>query len=52
MDDWGRLVAPHLARNIPGNPDIVVQNMPGAGTVVAANHIYNLAEPDGLRLGL
>jgi len=52
MDDWGRLIAPHLAKNIPGNPDIVVQNMPGAGTVVAANHIYNLAEPDGLTLGL
>ncbi len=52
MDDWGRFVAPHLARNITGNPDIVVQNMPGAGTVVAANHIYNIADPDGLTLGL
>jgi tripartite-type tricarboxylate transporter receptor subunit TctC len=52
MDDWGRFIAPHLARNIPGSPDIVVQNMPGAGTVVAANHIYNVAEPDGLTIGL
>ena len=52
MDDWGRFVAPHLGRNIPGNPDIVVQNMPGAGTVIAANHVYSVAKPDGLTLGL
>jgi tripartite-type tricarboxylate transporter receptor subunit TctC len=52
MDDWARLIAPHLGRNIPGSPDIVVQNMAGAGTVVAANHIYNIAKPDGLTLGL
>lgn len=52
MDDWGRFIAPHLGRNIPGSPDIVVQNMPGAGTVIAANHIYNIARPDGLTLGL
>jgi tripartite-type tricarboxylate transporter receptor subunit TctC len=52
IDDWGRFVAQHLGRNIPGNPDIVVQNMPGAGTVIAANHIYNIAKPDGLTLGV
>jgi tripartite-type tricarboxylate transporter receptor subunit TctC len=52
MDDWGRFMAPHLGRNIPGNPDILVQNMAGAGTVIAANHIYNVAKPDGLTLGL
>jgi tripartite-type tricarboxylate transporter receptor subunit TctC len=52
MDDWGRFVAQHLGKNIPGNPDIVVQNMPGAGTVIAANHIYNVAKPDGLTLAL
>jgi len=52
MDDWSRFIAPHLSRNIPGSPDIVVQNMPGAGTVIAANHIYNIAKPDGLTLGL
>jgi len=52
MDDWARLLAPHLGRNIPGGPDIVVQNMAGAGTVVAANHVYNIAKPDGLTLGL
>jgi tripartite-type tricarboxylate transporter receptor subunit TctC len=52
MDEWGRFIAPHLGKNIPGGPDIVVQNMPGAGTVIAANHIYNIAKPDGLTLGL
>jgi tripartite-type tricarboxylate transporter receptor subunit TctC len=52
MDEWARFLAPHFSRNIPGQPDIVVQNMPGAGTTVAANHIYNLAAPDGLTLGL
>ena len=52
MDEWARFIAPHLGRNIPGNPDIVVQNMPGGGTVIAANYIYNIAKPDGLTLGL
>jgi len=52
MDDWARFIAPHLGRNIPGSPDIVVQNMPGAGTTIAANHIYSIANPDGLMLGL
>ncbi len=52
MDEWSRFLAPHLARNIPGSPDIVVQNMPGAGTVIAANYISNIAKPDGLTLGL
>ena len=52
QDEWARFLAPHLGRNIPGGPDIVVQNMPGAGTVIAANHIYNIAKPDGLTLGL
>jgi tripartite-type tricarboxylate transporter receptor subunit TctC len=52
MDDWGRFVAQHLGRHIPGNPDIVVQNMPGAGAIIAANYIFNVAKPDGLSLGL
>jgi len=52
MDDWARFIAPHLSRSIPGSPDIVVQNMPGAGTIIAANHLYNIAKPDGLTLGL
>jgi tripartite-type tricarboxylate transporter receptor subunit TctC len=52
MDDWGRFLAPHLSRNIPGSPDIVVQNMAGAGTIIAANYVYSVAKPDGLTLGL
>ena len=41
---------PYLSKYIPGNPSIFVQNMPGAGGLVAANHIYNLAKPDGLTI--
>ncbi len=52
MDEWSRFLAPHLAKNIPGAPDIIVQNMPGAGTVIAANYVFNIAKPDGLTLGL
>jgi tripartite-type tricarboxylate transporter receptor subunit TctC len=51
MDDWGRFLTQHLGRNIPGNPDFVVQNMGGAGGVIAANYVYNVAKPDGLTLG-
>ena len=52
MDDWGRFIALHLGRHIPGNPEVIVQNMAGAGTIIAANHIYNVAKPDGLSIGL
>lgn len=52
MNDWARFVAQHLGKNIPGNPDIVVQNMPGAGGITAANYIFNIAKPDGLSLGV
>ena len=52
MDDWGRFVALYLGKHIPGNPDIVVQNMPGAGAIIAANHIYSVAKPDGLTIGV
>jgi len=51
-DDWARFIAPYLGKHIPGNPTVVVQNMPGAGTVIAANHLFNIAKPDGLTLGL
>jgi tripartite-type tricarboxylate transporter receptor subunit TctC len=51
QDDWARFLAQHLGRNIPGNPDIVVQNMGGAGGVIAANYVYNVAKPDALTLG-
>jgi tripartite-type tricarboxylate transporter receptor subunit TctC len=45
------VLARYLGKHIPGNPEIIVQNMPGAGSIVAANYIYNLAKPDGLTLG-
>jgi tripartite-type tricarboxylate transporter receptor subunit TctC len=50
-DIWARLLAAHLARHIPGEPNIIVQNQPGAGSLIAANSIYNVAKPDGLTLG-
>jgi tripartite-type tricarboxylate transporter receptor subunit TctC len=50
-DLWTRLIAQHLGKHIPGNPDVTVQNMPGAGSVIAANYVYNVAKPDGLTLG-
>jgi len=47
-----RVIAKHLPRFIPGKPSVLVQNMPGAATVIAANYIYNIAKPDGLTIGL
>ena len=49
-DIWARLLAAHMGKHIPGNPDVIVQNMPGAGSMIAANHVYNVAKPDGLTL--
>ena len=49
-DISARLVGRYLGKHIPGNPNIVVQNMPGAGGVVAANHLFNVAKPDGLTI--
>jgi tripartite-type tricarboxylate transporter receptor subunit TctC len=45
-----RLVGRFIGKHVPGSPNVIVQNMPGAGGLVAANHIYNLAKPDGLTL--
>jgi tripartite-type tricarboxylate transporter receptor subunit TctC len=47
-DRWARLLARHMPKYIPGNPEIIVQNMPGASSLIAANHVYNVAKPDGL----
>jgi tripartite-type tricarboxylate transporter receptor subunit TctC len=47
-DAYARLIAQHWGKHIPGNPDVIVQNMPGAGSLIAANHLYNVAKPDGL----
>jgi tripartite-type tricarboxylate transporter receptor subunit TctC len=49
-DLWARTVAAHLVKQIPGNPDSLVQNMPGAGHKVATNYMYNIAKPDGLTI--
>ena len=51
-DYWGRLLARYMAKYIPGNPAFVVQNMPGAGSVIATNYVYNVARPDGLTVGM
>ena len=50
-DLWPRLVARFLGKQLPGNPDVIVQNMPGAGSLVAANYVYGVANPDGLTIG-
>jgi tripartite-type tricarboxylate transporter receptor subunit TctC len=49
-DLWARLTIEHMSKNIPGNPNYIVQNMPGAGHVVAVNHLYTNVKPDGLTL--
>jgi tripartite-type tricarboxylate transporter receptor subunit TctC len=51
FDVYARTLARHWARHIPGNPAIGVENMPGAGGLVAANHLYKVAKPDGLTIG-
>ncbi|MFQ5851318.1 MAG: Bug family tripartite tricarboxylate transporter substrate binding protein [Candidatus Binatia bacterium] len=49
-DRWARLFARYLGRYIPGNPDFIVQNMPGAGSLIATNYVYKVAKPDGLTI--
>jgi tripartite-type tricarboxylate transporter receptor subunit TctC len=49
-DLWGRLIVEHMGKYIPGNPNFIVQNMPGAGHVVAVNHLYSNVKPDGLTI--
>src|ERR671930_2243027 len=51
-DIWARMIAPQLTKYIPGNPATVVQIMPGAGSMTAANYVYNVAKPDGLTIGV
>ena len=50
-DAWTRLIARYLGKYIPGNPNFIVQNMPGAGAMIAANYVYKVAKSDGLTLG-
>lgn len=51
-DLWGRLLARTVGKYIPGNPNMLVQNMPGAGSIVAANYLYGVVKPDGLTIGM
>jgi tripartite-type tricarboxylate transporter receptor subunit TctC len=51
-DLYGRLVARHLGKHIPGQPLVVAQNMPGAGSLKAANYLYEVAPRDGTALGV
>jgi tripartite-type tricarboxylate transporter receptor subunit TctC len=51
-DTYGRLLARHMGKHIAGHPAIVVQNMPGAGGLRSANHIYNVAAKDGTVIGI
>lgn len=50
-DLMARLLARHLPKYILGKPTIIVENMPGAGSIIAANQLYNIAKPDGLTIG-
>jgi tripartite-type tricarboxylate transporter receptor subunit TctC len=50
-DLWGRALSRAMSQNIPGKPQIILQNMPGAGSLTAANYVYSVAKPDGLTLG-
>jgi tripartite-type tricarboxylate transporter receptor subunit TctC len=51
-DLWGRTVARHIGKHLPGKPNVVPQNMPGAGSFVAASHMYHAAPKDGSVLGI
>jgi tripartite-type tricarboxylate transporter receptor subunit TctC len=51
-DLWGRTVARHIGKHLPGNPTVVPQNMPGAGSFTAAAHIYSAAPKDGTVMGI
>ena len=51
-DSQARLLARHIGKHIPGSPNVIVQNMPGAGSLQATNHLYNIAPKDGTVFGL
>ncbi len=51
FDAHSRAIARHMGKHIPGSPTVAVENMAGAGSLIAANHIYNQAKPDGLTIG-
>src|SRR5262245_48571362 len=49
-DTYTRAIARHIGKHIPGNPTFVVENMTGAGSIIAANYVYKVAKPDGLAM--
>lgn len=51
FDTYARAISRHMGKHIPGNPTIIVENMTGAGSMIAANYVYNRAKPDGLTIG-
>ena len=51
FDTYTRTLARHFGKHVPGQPTIVVENMAGAGHLIAANHMYKVAKPDGLTIG-
>lgn len=51
FDTYSRTIARHMTKHIPGNPTIVVENMPGAAQMISANYLYRVAKPDGLTMG-
>ena len=50
-DLYPRMLAEFMPKYIPGNPNIIIQNVPGAASMIAANQVYNVAKPDGLTIG-
>jgi tripartite-type tricarboxylate transporter receptor subunit TctC len=50
-DQYSRLIARHLSKHIPGNPSVIVDNMTGVGSIIAANHVFNAAPKDGTIVG-
>src|ERR1700674_3010191 len=50
-DTYSRAIARYFGRHIPGKPTVIVENMPGAGSLISANYLYKIAKPDGLTIG-
>ena len=50
-DTYSRTIARHMGKHVPGNPVLIVDNMPGAGFLISANYMYKVAKPDGLTIG-
>lgn len=51
FDVYSRVIARHLGKHIPGSPAVIVENMPGAASIIAANHVYNVGPRDGTVIG-